>query len=101
MTCNSHRLLALDDGPALCPGCPACVPGRTWSGPLREWAREPRSHRICRASARLMREVIRLRGRGLSQHEAVLALGAVIAALEEEKHGRGSAEEFIKEREER
>jgi hypothetical protein len=48
-----------------------------------------------------MREVIRLRGRGLSQHEAVLALGAVIEALDGERHGRGTVESFLKEREER
>lgn len=70
-------------------------------GPLPEWHSLPSAHRICRASTRLMREVIRLRGRGLSQHEAALALGAVIEALDGERHGRGTIEGFLKEREER
>lgn len=87
--CNTHRLVQLPDadGPHLCPGCPACVPGRTWSGPLQEWAHLLRVERICHGSERVMETVLDLRRLGLSRHEAALALSAVLSAVEGQRKG--------------
>lgn len=66
--------------------------------PPRRWQAEPSAHRICQASALLMKLVRQLTAWGLSRHETVLALQSVIDAL----HAGGrSVETFLREREER
>lgn len=56
-------------------------------GPLPRWSHLPSAHRICRASAAVMRLVLRLRGLGLTRHEVTLALQAVLSAVEGQREG--------------
>lgn len=63
--------------------------GAAMIGPLPRWSRVPAAHRICRASARIMRLAMRLRGLWLTRHEITLALQAVLSAVESKREGEG------------